>query len=157
VAAFNFDPAMLVCCDRAHGIKLQTGWRAQRKGEWLMKIEPPIKGRDMHHFEYRGSELHAENVPISSIAEKVKTPFYLYSHATLKHHFEVFDGAFEDIPHITCFSVKANSNIAILRLFSSMGSGVDIVSGGELHRALAAGLPGEKIVYNHKNAYGYSP
>lgn len=102
----------------------------------------------MNHFEYRGNELHAENVPISSIGEKVKTPFYLYSHATLKHHFEVFDRAFKDIPHITCFSVKANSNIAILRLFSSMGGGVDIVSGGELYRALAAGVPGEKIVYS---------
>lgn len=82
------------------------------------------------------------------IAEEVGTPVYVYSHATLLHHYRVFDGAFSDIPHVTCFSVKANSNIAILRLLGSLGGGVDIVSGGELFRSLKAGIPPEKIVYS---------
>jgi diaminopimelate decarboxylase len=101
----------------------------------------------MHHFEYKNGEYHCEDVPLSRIAEKVGTPFYCYSHATLKHHFEVFDKAFESVPHLICFAVKANSNIAILRLFAKLGGGADIVSGGELHRALIAGIPSEKIVY----------
>ncbi len=102
----------------------------------------------MHHFEYKGKVLHAENVPVTEIAETIGTPFYLYSHATLKHHFEVFDRAFKKIPHITCFSVKSNSNIAILRLFGKLGGGADIVSGGELFRAIRAGVPPDKIVYS---------
>ncbi len=102
----------------------------------------------MHHFEYKDRILHAEAVPVTKIAEAVGTPFYLYSHATLKHHFEVFDHSFRKIPHITCFSVKSNSNIAILRLFARLGGGADIVSGGELHRALCAGIPTNKIVYS---------
>lgn len=101
----------------------------------------------MHHFDYKNGEYHCEDVPLSRIAEKVGTPFYCYSHATLKHHFEVFDKAFESVPHLICFAVKANSNIAILRLFAKLGGGADIVSGGELHRALIAGVPPEKIVY----------
>lgn len=101
----------------------------------------------MHHFEYKNGEYHCEGVPLSRIAEQVGTPFYCYSHATLKHHFEVFDKAFESVPHLICFAVKANSNIAILRLFAKLGGGADIVSGGELHRALIAGIPSEKIVY----------
>ncbi len=102
----------------------------------------------MHHFQYRGAELYCEEVPVSRIAEKVGTPFYLYSHATLVKHFEAFDGAFEDVNHLTCFSMKSNSNLAILRLFASRGGGVDIVSGGELYRALKSGLDPEKIVYS---------
>lgn len=101
----------------------------------------------MHHFEYRNGEYYCENVPLSRIAEEVGTPFYCYSHATLTRHFEVFAKAFEDIPHIICFAVKANSNIAVLRVFAKMGGGADIVSGGELYRALQAGVSPEKIVY----------
>jgi len=102
----------------------------------------------MHHFNYKNGELYCEDVPISKIAEEVGTPFYLYSHATLVRHFNSFDSAFRDIRHLTCFSVKSNSNIAILRLFGSLGGGADIVSGGELFRALKAGIDPKKIVYS---------
>ncbi len=102
----------------------------------------------MHHFQYRGDELYCEDVPVRRITEEVGTPCYIYSRATLRHHFNVFDSAFKDVPHITCYSVKANSNIAILKLFGSMGGGVDIVSGGELFRARKAGIPPERIVYS---------
>ena len=102
----------------------------------------------MNYFNYKGNELWCEEVSISHIAEKVGTPFYLYSHRTLKHHFRVFDAAFADIPHIICFSVKSNSNIAILRIFINEGGGVDIVSGGELYRAIEAGVDTGKVVYS---------
>ena len=102
----------------------------------------------MHHFHYIKGELHCENVPVSRIAEVVGTPFYLYSHATLSHHFRTFDAAFEGFPHIICFAVKANANLAILRLFAQLGAGADIVSGGELYRALKAGVDPKKIVYS---------
>ena len=92
----------------------------------------------MHHFHYLNGALHCENVPVAAIADAVGTPFYLYSSATLEHHFQVFDQAFAGIPHLVCFAVKANSNLAILRLFINQGSGVDIVSGGELYRALTS-------------------
>ena len=102
----------------------------------------------MHFFEYKDQELYCEDTNISEIAGKVKTPFYLYSHATLERHFRVFDEAFRGIDHITCFSMKSNSNGAILKLFSQAGGGVDIVSGGELYRALKAGMSPDKIVYS---------
>ncbi|MFZ0448684.1 MAG: diaminopimelate decarboxylase [Desulfatiglandaceae bacterium] len=102
----------------------------------------------MHHFHYRDGELYCEETPVSRIAEGVGTPFYLYSHATLIQHFKAFDGAFGDVNHLTCFSMKSNSNLAVLKLFAREGSGVDIVSGGELYRALKAGLRPEKIVYS---------
>ena len=102
----------------------------------------------MHHFQYQNSELYCEDVPISEIARDVGTPFYLYSHATLKQHFKAFDGAFQGIKHLTCFSMKSNSSLAILRLFAQQGGGVDIVSGGELYRALKAGVDPQKIVYS---------
>ncbi len=101
----------------------------------------------MHHFEYRNGEYCCEEVPLSRIAEEVGTPFYCYSHATLLRHFTVFDEAFGAIPHIICFAVKANSSLAVLRIFSKAGGGADVVSGGELYRALKAGIPPEKIVY----------
>jgi diaminopimelate decarboxylase len=101
----------------------------------------------MHHFQYVEDELHCEGVPLGKIIEQVGTPSYVYSHATLHHHFTVFDKAFEEVPHLTCFAVKACSNLAILRLFASMGGGVDIVSGGELFRARQAGVPADRIVY----------
>jgi diaminopimelate decarboxylase len=102
----------------------------------------------MHHFHYIDGELHCENVPVRRIAEAVGTPFYLYSHATLSHHFRTFDAAFAGFPHIICFAVKANGNLAILRLFAQLGAGADIVSGGELFRALKAGVDPKKVVYS---------
>jgi len=102
----------------------------------------------MHHFQYRGGALYCEEIPVTRIAEEVGTPFYLYSHATLVQHFKAFDDAFGDVNHLTCFSMKSNSNLAVLKLFASLGGGVDIVSGGELHRALKADVSPEKIVYS---------
>ena len=101
----------------------------------------------MHNFEYRQGELYCEQVPISRIAKEVGTPCYIYSHATLIRHFRAYDSAFKDIPHIVAFAMKANSNLAILRLMAKEGSGVDIVSGGELFRALKAGVSPSKIVF----------
>jgi diaminopimelate decarboxylase len=102
----------------------------------------------MHHFHYRKGTLYAEEAAIPSIAQAVGTPFYLYSSATLTHHFKAFDGAFSRVPHLTCFALKANPSGALLRLLGGLGSGADIVSGGELYRALRAGIPPEKIVYS---------
>jgi diaminopimelate decarboxylase len=102
----------------------------------------------VHHFHYRAGELYCENVPVRQIAAKVGTPFYLYSAATLTHHYRVFEAAFAAFPHIICFAVKANANLAILRLFARLGAGADIVSGGELFRAREAGMEPGKIVYS---------
>ena len=102
----------------------------------------------MHHFNYQAGELYCENVPVRRIAARVGTPFYLYSAATLGHHFRVFEAAFQGFPHIVCFAVKANANLAILRLLARQGCGADIVSGGELRRALAAGVEPGRIVYS---------
>ena len=85
---------------------------------------------------------------MEQIAREVGTPFYLYSHRTLRHHFRVFDSAFEEIPHIVCFSAKSNPNTSILHLFAREGGGIDIVSGGELYRALKAGVDPGKVVYS---------
>src|SRR3989304_6110831 len=101
----------------------------------------------MHHFQYRGDQLMCEEVPIDRIAEDIGTPFYLYSHATLTHHFRVFDQAFADIPHIVCFAMKATSTLGLLQLFADLGGGADVVSGGELYRALKAGVPPGRIVF----------
>ena len=102
----------------------------------------------MNHFHYIQNELYCENVPVSKIARDVGTPVYIYSHATLSRHFDVFDSAFKGVNHLTCFSMKSNSNGAVLNVFSHLGGGVDIVSGGELFRALKAGVVPEKIVYS---------
>ena len=88
----------------------------------------------MHHFQYRDNELFCEEVSIQEISAKIGTPFYLYSYATLKRHLEAFNAAFEDVPKLICFSAKANSNLAVLKIFADMGCGLDIVSGGELYR-----------------------
>jgi len=104
--------------------------------------------RQMHYFEYKKGELYCERVPIRRIAQEVGTPFYLYSYRTLVRHFKVFDEAFEKVPHLVCYSMKANSNLAILRLFTTLGAGMDIVSGGELYRALKAGADPKKIVFS---------
>ncbi|MDH7500283.1 MAG: diaminopimelate decarboxylase [candidate division NC10 bacterium] len=101
----------------------------------------------MHDFQYRDGELYCEEVPIRQIAQEVGTPFYLYSHHTLLHHYRVFDSAFSPIPHLICFALKANSNLAVLRIFAKEGAGADVVSGGEIYRALKAGIPPERIVY----------
>jgi diaminopimelate decarboxylase len=101
----------------------------------------------MHDFQYRHGELYCEGVAVERIAKEVGTPCYIYSHATLTRHFRAFDRAFQDVPHIVAFAMKANSNMAILRLMAREGSGADIVSGGELYRALKAGIPAQKIVF----------
>lgn len=102
----------------------------------------------MHYFEYKHGRLFAESIDIRRIAEDVGTPFYLYSYATLRRHYQVFDTAFSKVDHLVCFSVKSNSNLAILRTFISLGSGMDVVSGGELFRALKAGADPSKIVFS---------
>ena len=102
----------------------------------------------MHDFQYRGDSLFCEEVPVSDIAADVGTPFYLYSRETLENHFQAFDNAFAKTEHIICFSAKANSNLAVLRIFSRLGGGVDVVSGGEIYRAIQAGVKPEKIVYS---------
>jgi diaminopimelate decarboxylase len=102
----------------------------------------------MHHFEYRNGEMFAEGVALTRIAREVGTPAYVYSLATLKRHYRVFDQAFAKTPHIVCYSVKANSNLALLKVFAKQGSGFDIVSGGELFRALRAGGDPKKIVFS---------
>ena len=102
----------------------------------------------MNDFKYQDDQLFCEEVPVSTIAREAGTPFYLYSHRTLRHHFRIFDAAFAEVPHMVCFAVKANSNTAILRIFVREGGGVDLVSGGELYRALKAGADPAKIVYS---------
>src|SRR6266496_2973738 len=102
----------------------------------------------MNHFHYRNREMFAEEVPLKRIAQEVGTPAYIYSLATLKRHYKIFDQAFAKVPHIVCFSVKANSNLALLRTFPKEGSGFDIVSGGELFRALKVGGDPKKIVFS---------
>lgn len=102
----------------------------------------------MHHFEYRNGELFAEGVPLRRIAREVGTPAYIYSLATLTRHYRVFDQSFSKIPHLICFAMKANANLAVLRLFAKEGSGFDIVSAGELFRALKAGADAKKIVFS---------
>ena len=102
----------------------------------------------MHHFEYRKGSLHAEEVSVTKLAEEFGTPLYVYSAATFRRHFKAFDSAFEGLDHMTCYSVKANSNLSVLKLLAAEGAGMDIVSGGELYRALKAGVAPEKIVYS---------
>ncbi len=102
----------------------------------------------MDHFLYRNGTLHAEDVPVTAIAEAVGTPFYCYSTATLERHFKLFDDALSPLPHVICFAMKSNSNQAVLRTLAGLGAGMDVVSGGEYARAKAAGVPGDKIVFS---------
>ncbi|WP_299936193.1 diaminopimelate decarboxylase [uncultured Pelagimonas sp.] len=102
----------------------------------------------MDHFLYREGALWAEDVPVKEIAAQVGTPFYLYSTATLTRHFHLFDEALDWGPHLVCYAMKAASNQAILRTLAAEGAGMDVVSGGELARALAAGVPGDRIVFS---------
>ena len=102
----------------------------------------------MNYFEYRNGELFAEGVPVRRIAREAGTPVYVYSLATLRRHFHVFDQAFAALSHLVCFSMKSNSNLAVLRAFVKEGGGFDIVSAGELFRALKAGAEPKKIVFS---------
>ena len=102
----------------------------------------------MHHFEYKNGELYCEDVSIADLVAEWGTPLYVYSYNTLRRHFLAFDGAFAGHPHLVCFSVKANSNVAVLKIFEQEGGGADVVSGGELFRALEAGIRPRKIVYS---------
>ncbi|MBQ27740.1 MAG: diaminopimelate decarboxylase [Nitrospiraceae bacterium] len=101
----------------------------------------------MHDFQFVDGEFFCEGVAIDTVSAKVGTPFYLYSYATLCRHLQVFDSAFADIPHLTAFAVKSNSNLAVLKLVANHGFGADIVSGGELYRAIQAGIDPNKIVF----------
>jgi diaminopimelate decarboxylase len=101
----------------------------------------------MNHFEYRNGVLHAENVDLARLAESVGTPFYCYSTATLERHYKVFAEAFP-AGTLVAYSVKANGNLAVLRTLAKLGAGADVVSGGELKKALAAGVPAERIVFS---------
>jgi diaminopimelate decarboxylase len=102
----------------------------------------------MNHFEYRNGELYAEGVPVARIAAEVGTPFYCYSTATLTRHYQVFADALADLDPIICYAVKANGNLAIIRTLADLGAGADVVSEGELRRALAAGVPPARIIYS---------
>ena len=102
----------------------------------------------MHHFHYRNGGMHAEDVPIAEIASEVGTPFYCYSAATFARHYRVFREPFASLNPLVCYAMKANSNQAILALLASLGAGADVVSGGELQRALSAGIPASRIVFS---------
>jgi len=102
----------------------------------------------MHHFDYRNGVLHAEGVNLIALAEAVGTPFYCYASATLERHYTVFAGAFADVDALVCYSLKANSNQAVIATLAKLGAGADVVSGGELLRARAAGIPPHKIMFS---------
>jgi diaminopimelate decarboxylase len=102
----------------------------------------------MDHFLYRDGQLHAEDVPLTDIASAVGTPFYVYSTATLTRHYRLFTEALSPLPHMVCFSVKSNGNIAVLKTLAAEGAGMDVVSQGEYLRAKAAGVPGDRIVFS---------
>ncbi len=100
------------------------------------------------HFSYVGGVLHAESVPLPAIAAAVDTPVYVYSTAAITENYTRFAGAVADLPSLVCYAMKANSNQAVLTLLAGLGAGMDVVSEGELRRARAAGVPGERIVFS---------
>ena len=102
----------------------------------------------MNYFDYKNGALYCEEVPVENIVRATGSPVYIYSYRTIERHYKVFDNAFKGVPHIICYSCKANSNIAILRAIGRLGGGVDIVSGGELYRSSAAYIPNDKIVFS---------
>ncbi|MDB5520562.1 MAG: lysA [Tardiphaga sp.] len=102
----------------------------------------------MRHFDYRDGVLHAEDVSLAALAEAVGTPFYCYSTATLERHYRVFSEAFAGVDSLVCYAMKANSNQSVLRTLAKLGAGADVVSGGELQRALKAGIPANKILFS---------
>src|SRR6201988_3422152 len=101
----------------------------------------------MHYFEYRSGELFCEQIPLQQIAAEVGTPAYIYSEETLRRHVRVFDEAFQSVPHLICYAVKANSNVNILRRLAQWGTGFDIVSGGELYRVLRSGASAQRVIF----------
>jgi len=121
-------------------------WWTKAIGRLFGKGGAPREGH-LDDFNYRDGALFCEELRVSDISDKVGTPFYLYSRNTLAGHFHAVDQAFAGIPHIVCFSVKANSNVAILKLLAGEGAGADVVSGGEIYRALKAGVDPKKIVF----------
>ncbi|PSJ50535.1 diaminopimelate decarboxylase [Kumtagia ephedrae] len=102
----------------------------------------------MNHFEFRDGVLHAEDVPVPEIARSVRTPFYCYSTATLERHFSVFSKSFTGLDTLVCYAMKANSNQAVIATLARLGAGADVVSEGEMRRALAAGIPAGKILFS---------
>ena len=102
----------------------------------------------MHHFAYRRGTLHAEEVDLADLAGAVGTPFYCYSTATLTRHYRVFADAFKGTNALVCYSIKANSNLGVLATLAKLGAGMDVVSQGELVRALAVGVPPERIAFS---------
>ena len=102
----------------------------------------------MDHFNYRDGELYAEDVAVSAIADHFGTPAYVYSRATLERHYRAYDDALRDHPHLVCYAVKANSNLAVLNVLARLGAGFDIVSAGELERVLRAGGDPAKVVFS---------
>ena len=102
----------------------------------------------MDHFSYKDDILHAEDVSIKEIAKHLGTPFYVYSTATLRRHFDLFESALNGVDHLICYAVKASSNQAILRTLAKFGAGMDVVSGGEYKRARDAGVEGNRIVFS---------
>ena len=102
----------------------------------------------MHHFHYQNGVLHGEDVDLSALADEVGTPFYCYSTATLERHYQVMDKAFEGTDHMICYAMKANSNQAVIKTMAAQGAGMDVVSEGELRRALAVGVPARRIVFS---------
>ena len=102
----------------------------------------------MDHFSYKNNELYAEDVPVTKIAAEIGTPFYCYSHATLTHHYKVFAEGFKNRDALICFAVKSNSNLAVIQTLAKLGAGADVVSEGEIRRALKAGVPANKIIFS---------
>src|SRR5262245_33253480 len=101
----------------------------------------------MHHFAYRGGVLHAEDVSLAALADEVGTPFYCYATATLERHYRVLREAFAGLDTLICYAIKANSNQAVIATLGRLGAGMDVVSEGELRRALAAGVPADRIIF----------
>src|SRR5690348_15159149 len=101
----------------------------------------------MHHFHYLGQKLCCEGVSLESLVKKFGTPLYVYSQSTLIEHFQKLDQAMAEVDHLICFAVKSNSNQSVLRTLAGLGSGFDIVSGGELQRVMAAGGDARKCVF----------
>src|SRR5207244_6684681 len=102
----------------------------------------------MDHFTYKNAELHCESVPLRAVADAVGTPTYIYSRAALLDSYSAYDRAFATVPHVICYAVKANANLGVLATLARAGAGADIVSGGELFRALRAGVPPKKIIFS---------
>jgi diaminopimelate decarboxylase len=123
-------------------------FRATRTDGCPARSRRPGRPESLDHFLYRGGALHVEDVPLTEIAASVGTPVYVYSAATLTRHYRLLDEALAGMPHLVCYAMKANSNLAVVALMASLGAGMDVVSGGEYRRARAAGVPGDRIVFS---------